>query len=60
MFRGAAVNGAIAGLVCMGIGVVILETLGPYWLFGFTALVVGPIIAHCVYVRIKRGFWPDY
>ena len=50
----------LAGLLVMGLGVAILHTYGPVWLFAFTALVCGPIFAHCIYVRIKKGYWPEY
>ena len=51
---------ALAGLVCVGVGVAVLHAYGPYWLFALTALVCGPIIGHCLYVRIKKGYWPEY
>lgn len=54
------IGAAIAGTVCLGAGVAALYYFGQAGLWILTALVVGPIIAHCVWVRIKKGYWPDY
>lgn len=50
----------IAGAAMTGLGFLALSYGGQWALYLLTAAVCGPIIGHCIYVRIKHGYWPNY